>query len=161
MKQSAPALVGVMKPGYPSTALNLLRTHHAFRISLVVAMLCGWFALSQRCALGQMLKAKQAAAVQHECCAKGGSEPGQLPTDGRSAECCQDLSVVLPAAAKLPDISITESLLLPVEWIVAALDLRATENPVAAGMSPPPEALAFTELVLHRSLRSHAPPVFA
>ncbi len=124
-------------------------------------MLVGWFALSQRCALGQMLKAKQAAAVQHECCEKGGSHSGRMPTDGRSAECCQELSVVVPDGAKALDTSITENLLLPVEWIVAALDSRATGNPVVAGTSPPTEALAFTELVLHRSLRSHAPPVLA
>ena len=150
-----------MKHDYSSTALNSLRTHHTLRSLLIVAILLGWLAFSQRCALAQMLKAKQAAAVQHECCEKGGSQSGQVPGDGRSAECCQELSVVMPDAAKVPDTAITESLLLPVEWIVAALDLRATGNLVAAGTSPPPELLAFTELVLHRSLRSHAPPVLA
>jgi len=127
-------LVGVRKPSYQSIVVNSLRTYHAFRISLIVAMLVGWFALSQRCALGQMLKARQAAAVQHECCEKGASQSGQLPGDGRSAECCQTLSVIVPDGAKAPDISITESLPLPVEWIVAALDLRATKNPAAAGL---------------------------
>jgi|GEM_PF-1423449 len=155
------SLVSVTIPRYPSIALNSLRSLHTVRISLIVAMLLGWFAFSQRCALGQMLRAQQAAAVQHECCEKGGSHSGQLPVDGRTAECCHALNVLVPDGAKVPDASITQSLLRPLEWIVAALDLPATGNPLAAGTSPPSEARAFTELVLHRSLRSHAPPVRA
>jgi len=155
------SLVGITITRYLPIALNSLRTHHAFRISLIVAMLLGWFVFSQRCALGQMLKAKQAAAVQHGCCAKSGAQSGQPPADGRSEECCQALSVLVPDGAKAPEATIADGFPLRVGWVIAALELRPAADVAGAAASPPPDLLSFTELVLHRSLRSHAPPVRA
>ncbi len=152
-------LAFVMNDAYSYSVVTPLRTNHIFRISLIVAMLLGWLALSQRCALGQMLKAKQAAAVQHECCEKNRPQPDRAPVDGRKAGCCQALSVLVPDGVKAPGASITESLPLPVAWIVAAMELRPTGCVSESKADPPPNLLGFTELVLHRSLRSHAPPI--
>ena len=50
---------------------------------------------------------------------------------------------------------------LPVGWVVVpALALRG-ESSAAPDTGPPPDVPGFVELVLHRSLRSHAPPFAA
>lgn len=151
-----------MKEGYPITALNSIRTNHTFRTLLIVAMLFGWLGLSQRCALGQMLKTAQTAAVQHECCKRDSQQPLKAPTDGsRGAECCQALSVLVPDGAKLPLTPLTESVCLAFEGIFAALQPRSVESTAVFDTGPPPDVPAFAELVLHRSLRSLAPPLLS
>lgn len=125
-------------------------------------MLLGWVVLSQRCVLGQMLKAAQSAAVQHECCKKDSQPPVNAPANGSpSAECCQALTVLLPDAAKLPVAALTEGVWLPFEWMLTLLPPPTTERAPLFDTGPPPDHLGFVELVLHRSLRSHAPPVLA
>ncbi len=78
--------------------------------------------------------------------------------DGKPGmQCCKSLHVLVPADAKLPLASSLEILALPVASPVFAVAL--TEMRVAApATGPPPDVPTFTELVLHRSLRSHAPP---
>ena len=146
--------------GYRSDVLNSIRNNQTLRISLIVAMLLGWVVLSQRCVLGQMLKAAQTAAVQHECCKRGSQPPVNAPTDrSPRAECCQALKVLLPDAAKLPLAAPTEGVWLSFEWMLTLLPPLTTERALLSDTGPPPDQPGFVELVLHRSLRSHAPPV--
>jgi hypothetical protein len=162
MSEPASNLVRAGKTRYLTSALNSIRTNTALRISLIVAMLLGWVVLSQRCVLGQMLRAAQTAAVQHECCMTNGPQPANAPADGsRSPECCRALTVLLPDAAKLPTVALTESLSFPLEWLLIVLPPRTPVCAVGFDTSPPPDRRGFVELVLHRSLRSHAPPVLA
>lgn len=142
--------------------MNALRTNQTLRLALVVAMLLGWVVLSQRCALGQLLKAQQAAAVQHGCCAKSQPQPAEAPQKGGpGAECCQALHALVPDGAKLPDASITASAPLPREWMFAALETMASARTATTCAGPPPDVPGFVELVLHRSLRAQAPPLLA
>ena len=117
--------------------------------------LLGWFVLSNHCALGRMASRTEA----HGCCHQGASQPAKAPMDGQPGmQCCKALSALLPDAAKLPAASSLEADVLPVAWLVVAL--LALPEPAVATPShgPPPDVPAFAELVLHRSLRSHAPP---
>jgi len=154
-----------MKAGYPNTTpLNFICTNRAFRSIFVVAALLGWVALSQRCALWQLLQSRQAAAVaQHDCCHKDSPQPGKTPdNEPRKAECCMALNVLVPdGSTKLPDSPFAESLTIPVEWISTAIQSLAVNNVILLDTGPPPDVPAFIELVLNRSLHSHAPPFSA
>jgi hypothetical protein len=155
-RKARASLVTALKAGYQSNALNFIRANRSLSTTLVLTMLLAWMALSQRCAMGQMLfKAKQAAAVQHACCEKSNPKP----VDGGRAECCQALSVLVPDGVKLPATASEDYLPVPCEWILAALESLAAGGSFAPDTGPPPDQLSFVELVLHRSLRAHAPPV--
>ncbi len=134
--------------------LNSIRSNRALRTILVIATMLGWGLLSQRCAFGQLLAAKQAAVAQHECCQKSQPQPSETP---RTAECCKVLNVLLPDSAKLPAELDSTQLLLSAEWFVV-LHLTLPEQSTTPAAEPPPDVPAFTELVLQRSLLSHAPP---
>ena len=123
--------------------------------------LSGWFVLSNHCALGRMAQTPQ-VKKEHACCHNGDSKPAKQPADGeQDVQCCKSLHAVVPDGVK--DASLT-----PPTFVVAVLgalfDLEAqTEKAVviASDTGPPPRAASFSELVLHRSLRSHAPPFLA
>ena len=139
------------------TILNAIRTNRSLRIVVVMATFIGWFVLSNHCALGRMAP-RAGAQKAHGCCHNGTSQPVKEPAGGgRGMECCKSLHALVPDGAKLPVASSPGILALPVErpvFAVALPELRAA----ALATGPPPDVPAFTELVLHRSLRSHAPP---
>jgi hypothetical protein len=104
------------------------------------------------------------SAVQqvHGCCHNGGGPPLKEPTDGgKGTECCKSVHATVSAGAKLADIPppcfVADSF---TNWMFAR-ELQIQEVEVAFGDTGPPVALSFSELVLHRSLRSLAPPFFA
>ena len=151
-----------MKEGYPTnTPLNFIRTNSAFRSLFAVALLLGWVALSQRCALWQLSQAKQAAAVQLDCCHKEIPQPGKAPDNAPRPECCKALNVLVPDGVKLPATSLADYLPIPVEWVSAVIQSLSANDITALDTGPPPDVPAFTELVLNRSLHSHAPPFSA
>ena len=141
----------------PSITLNAIRTNRPLRIAVVMATFIGWFVLSNHCALGRMAPRAEAQNA-HGCCHNGASQPVKEPADGgRGMECCKSLHALVPDGAKLPLAPLMEMLAPPVWWTAFAIalpELRAA----APATGPPPDVPAFTELVLHRSLRSHAPP---
>lgn len=125
--------------------------------------LAGWLVLSNHCALGRMapgavaMKEKKA----HECCHNGASQPEKKPVDGSEGmECCKSLHALMPADAKLPVASLLEIGVLPEEWSVREI-VQPELCPAAPATGPPPDILGFAELVLNRSLLSHAPPLLA
>ena len=125
---------------------------------VIVAMtLSGWFVLSNHCALGRMAQTVQAKKA-HACCHNGESKPANQPADGEQrVQCCKSLRAVVPDGVK--DASLTPPTFV-VAILVAVFDVEAqTEKAVVvASDTGPPRAAPFSELVLHRSLRSHAPP---
>jgi hypothetical protein len=85
----------------------------------------------------------------------------QEPTDGgKGTECCKSIHATVSAGAKFADIP-PLSVADPFTTWIFARELRIQEVEVASGDTGPPAALSFSELVLHRSLRSLAPPFFA
>ena len=100
---------------FAAITLNSIRSNRALLTILVIATMLGWCVLSQRCAFGQLLAAKQTVAAQHECCQKSQPQPSQTP---RTAECCKVLNVLVPDNAKLPAELDSTQLLLPAEWLL-------------------------------------------
>ena len=120
----------------------------------------GWFVLSNHCALGG-IGARAAAQKMHGCCDNGTSQPAKEPTDREGMMgCCKSLHALAPDGAKLTDI--------PPPFVIGAFvvfglirDTQPQAVLVPFGDTGPPRAASFSELVLHRSLRAHAPPFLA
>ena len=123
--------------------------------------LVGWFVLSNHCALGRVTQ-KAEVKKEHACCHNGDSQPAKAPMDGgQGMQCCKSLHAVAPDAAKLGALPTLLFLGAVPAW-VETLNLENKAVLVSTlDTGPPPRAASFTELVLHRSLRSHAPPFLA
>ena len=101
-------------------------------------------------------------AEVHKCCpAKAAEGGGQTPEQPMGA-CCKSLRI-LPADAGAKLVKVPESL-PTVEWVwVALAETGAPERLAAKAVNAtgPPGAWSFAEVVLQRSLLSHAPPFVA
>lgn len=129
---------------------------------VIVAMtLSGWFVLSNHCALGRIAQTPQ-TEKEHACCHNADSKPATQPAEGgQGLQCCKSLRALVPDGAKSFDLT-------PPNFVVAILasllplEAQTDESVVPArNTGPPARAASFSELVLHRSLRSHAPPFLA
>ena len=139
-------------------SVNVIRTSRIIRTTCILMALLGWVALSQRCALWQLLAARQTGQVQKICCHHDSPEPGKAPADApRSAECCKALKVLVPDGTKAPATPVADSPPLPAEWLSVVLQ-PISESSAVTGTGPPADVPAFAEFVLNRSLLSHAPP---
>jgi hypothetical protein len=134
--------------------LNSIRTNRVARMVIVAMTFIGWFVLSNHCALGRMAQAKK----EHTCCQNDAPRPAKEPVDGkRGVECCKSLHAVMPDGVKAADLT-------PPMFVVAVLasllvpEVETEGAAVVAGETGPPRGASFSELVLHRSLRAHAPP---
>ena len=141
--------------------VNFLRRHRSARAFLAVLMLLGWFAATNHCALGLMQKSAP-GKVEHSKCCSGKATPakdGQQPDGAR--ECCKSIQ-----AAPLPDGKVlakcdTLHFAVQVFALLTGLGDEAAALVALCDHGPPPRAASFSELVLHRSLRAHAPPSLA
>lgn len=140
--------------------MNSIRTDSIVRTVIVAMTLIGWFVLSNHCAIGRMAQSAQ-AKNEHACCHNDANEPAKEPVDGKQGvQCCKSLRAVMPDSAK-------PTALTPPMFVVAMLalllahDVEVDRACIAAGDTDPPRGDSFSELVLHRSLRSHAPPFLA
>ncbi|MEO6787114.1 MAG: hypothetical protein ABI318_13365 [Chthoniobacteraceae bacterium] len=141
--------------------MKFIRTNSVVGILVALITLLGWLALSNHCALGLMAKTA-AAHEEHSCCHNGKPESTNAPGHASpSPECCKSLHAVTPAEAKLPATFAPVLAMLPSAWIIALDAQVPAESASAADNGSPPDVPNFTELVLHRSLRSHAPPLIA
>lgn len=139
-----------------------MRINQTVRILLIVLMLFGWFALSQRCALGQVFRGSERAALHQECCGMMSQLPEQTPANGSpSADCCRELSVLLPHVPQLSGAALADRVPLPFTWLLGWRSLDEVRDWLLLEPGPPPDHRGFVEMVLHRSLRSHAPPILA
>ncbi len=75
--------------------------------------------------------------------------------------CCKTLNVVTPVGAKLPDAAQADIVKAPLDLQSAVLILPPAKISAAPETGPPPDSPTFAELVLQRSLHSHAPPFAA
>ena len=140
-----------------STTLKALRTNRALRILAGIVTLIWWFVLSNHCALGG-IGSRAAAQNAHACCHHGASQPVKESGDGEGKMgCCKSLHAVMPDDAKLADVPPPLGVSEFVPWVlIRDAQPQAVIGPF--GATGPPRAESFTELVLHRSLPSHAPP---
>jgi hypothetical protein len=125
------------------------------RCAVVLVAICSWFAISNHCAFAAV--ATKTDSVQTECPfhstpAKQKQEPSQL-------QCCKILRAVVFAQtkswarddAKFFDLELRVEEFVLVEFLPNA---RASSS-LDTG---PPGARSFAELILQRSVLSHAPP---
>lgn len=144
--------------------MNAIRTNFALRVSTVIVAFAAWLVLSNHCALAEMLAAKTApVSTEERGCCKHHHAPAnkEKPCPPMQKGCCKSLTVVVPDGTKLPAESLLKVVAVPVEWLSILPLALPLESSLASDTGPPPDIPGFIELVLHRSLRSHAPPFAA
>lgn len=147
-----------------NSTVNAIRTNFALRIATVTVAFFAWLVLSNHCALAEMLAVKAAppSSEEHGCCNHHPAPAkDRKPCPPMQQECCKSLTVVVPGGAKMPVASSLEIVALSVEWLAVLTLALPEQNRAAPDTGPPPDVPGFVELVLHRSLRSHAPPFAA
>ena len=136
--------------------MNTFR-HSAFplRALLAALLMVGWLLASNHCALGFMAAEPQAAACPG-CHANGAEKPAPA---GGIKDCCHTLLGV-PADTSKTTVHYDATLFTLIVFTVFDSEPTA-EVATRVCATGPPEARSFSELVLQRSLHSHAPPVRA
>jgi len=138
--------------------LNFIRTNRSLRTVIVAVTLLGCFVLTNHCALSRMtqdMPMKKAPS----CCHRDATQPAKAPANGGPcAHCCKSVHVVMPDGVKAGETTLSVIAVLP---SLLVLEARTGTVVLIASASGPPRAASFSELVLHRSLRSHAPPSLA
>ena len=142
-------------------ALNSLCANRLVRSVIVAMTLVGWLVLSNHCALGSVAKQKEVKA-EHACCHNGTSPPAKEPLNGgQGLQCCRSIHVIVSDTAKLTDVPVLFAVEGVLDWSEARIPDGGTTFFPTLHTGPPLRAASFSELVLHRSLRSHAPPFLA
>ena len=137
--------------------LNSIRTNRILRIVIVAVTFMGWFVLSNHCALGRMMRSAPLEKAP-SCCHRDAPKPVKEPANGdQCAHCCKSLHAVMPGVAKAIE-STAPMFVIAILPSPVALEAQTGQAVLIASDSGPPRAASFSELVLHRSLRSHAPP---
>lgn len=127
----------------------------------VMMLLVAWFAVSNHCALARVsgVSMQTDASVQRNCCSSEGGDSEQ-PADGSEGMCCKSIRA-LPTEGAAKVVEANEAPLVT-GWIWAGLTtspegVSSLESTVAGKMRA--EVPSFAEVVLQRSLLSHAPPL--
>jgi hypothetical protein len=135
------------------TRLSLL-----FRQTVVFMTALSWLVISNHCALASVMEGAQPKKVSACPMHAKPSGPDQKPARGAQV-CCRTLSA---AKAKM----FQQRIIPPALPLLAVLPSNLFDTPSVAGNpiifsldTGPPGYLSFSELVLQRSLLSHAPPV--
>jgi hypothetical protein len=136
--------------------VHVFRKSSALRFAVTLVMALGWLLVSNHCALATFGKGV-ATPNAHQCCQSGHPIDHSAPSPQPELTCCKALHVVLPAGASA---GLRHASPVSFEHVVAVLTWSDDRQSVCLFRidSGPPQALAFAELVLHRSLLAHAPP---
>ena len=139
------------------------RQHPGIRAVIVGLMLVAWFIATNHCALGLMRESPVAAAEHANCC-NGKQDPAndeQAP--GGTVECCKAIHAMTPPDGKVMLRYDAAFFVIHAFAFSTAPGEEAAppERSAAFREHGPPFAASFSELVLHRSLRAHAPPLTA
>lgn len=117
-------------------------------------LIVSWFIATNHCALGLM----PGGTAEHSHCA--GCKPPKRAPAGAVLECCKTIQAALASVTDVPAQAIP-TWLAPMQW-PAAPDAGCCEDARASRLlDHGPPGRPFTELVLQRGLRSHAPPLAA
>ena len=129
------------------------------RFFFVILTMVAWFAISNHCVLGA-LEAHAGKPVAH--CHDHQSSPAQ-PGDGdQESPCCKTLRATVATPVKAPEAQ-PDTSLFAYEFVsqIHTYDDRQLERVSYFADTGPPGSSTFAELVLQRSMRSHAPPSLA
>ncbi len=148
--------------GVLSRVVKMIR-HSPFALRALLAglLMVAWLVATNHCGLRLMTPASQTAAT-HAACQHCQPEPvKQSPASGGARECCKALHGIVESAAQTGVKCASSHVALIAFAITFAKPLSGQQTPQPHDTGPPPRAASFSELVLHRSLRSHAPPFLA
>jgi hypothetical protein len=159
------SLEKIEPPGFWDHLGRVVSRHSTFsplRAAGTMVMLLAWLAVSNHCALGALVKIGRSAQAHARCCGHQAPPAGKGLPDSGTRECCRTLHV-LPVDAPA---RIVKSESAPLDfapaWGRVGDALCRVVVPVTARMEGgPPGFRSFAEVVLQRSLRSHAPPLAA
>jgi hypothetical protein len=146
--------------------VNFLRNKSILsKVSALWALLA-WIVLSNHCAFAQAFGPRTTigAEVEERGCCPGsdGSQDDQVPCPQMPQGCCKSLKVTTPEMAKVPAVSAAGELLpVHLESLETPAPCLNPGNAASFDTGPPCDVPTFAELVLNRSLLSHAPPVLA
>ena len=133
--------------------------HHSspFRALLIAVLMTAWLVASNHCAIGLMKPAPGTAAV-HAGCHACQSEPMKpQPASGGDRECCKALQG-MPADTAKVEVKYDAPLFTQLDFVVTVVPSSAAPQTASALATGPPRSISFAELILQRSLLSHAPP---
>ena len=139
--------------------MKSFRRHSSHLRALVVAVLMtAWLVASNHCAIGLMKPAAGTTAA-HSVCHACKSEPMKpQPASGGERECCKALQA-MPADAAKADVKYDATLFTLLDFVVTVAPAAAAPQTTRALDTGPPRSISFAELILQRSLLSHAPPL--
>ena len=127
-----------------------------------MVMLFAWLAISNHCVLGGLVKNARTAQTHAHCCGSGAPQDDGKTPGSDTRECCKTLhSLPAPTPAKIAKLA-ADPLMISLVWALMESGARtpAVQSVELLDSGPPP-ARSFAEVVLQRSLLSHAPPVSA
>lgn len=75
--------------------------------------------------------------------------------------CCKTLKVAVPDDSKVPQVVVAAFVPVFAEVLTLFAHAHVSGSTTTHDNGPPPDSPTFAELVLNRSLLSHAPPVLA
>ena len=120
-------------------------------------LMTAWLVASNHCAIG-LMKPVPTTAAAHSVCHSCKSEPMKpQPASGGDRECCKALQGV-PADTAKADVKYEASLFTLLDFVVTEVLSRAASQTARTLDHAPPRSISFAELILQRSLLSHAPP---
>ena len=129
------------------------------QISIVLTTVVAWLSISNHCAVGALAAAKtQSQMAQMHC---HGSQPSPAKKDGgKEMPCCKVLRATIAKDRSIVQDPVT--LAQPIQY-PAVVEILLFSSLQPSGISNefdtgPPFVSSFAELILQRSLFSHAPP---
>ena|SRR5437867_12715514 len=128
------------------------------RWATVTLAICSWIAVSNHCAFAAV--ATEVAKAQTEC--PFHSKPAKQKKQSSQVQCCKILRAVV--LAKTKDWARDDAKFCDANFPVPTSVFVAHSLPAVAPLlldTGPPGAFSFAELILQRSLFTHAPPFVA
>jgi hypothetical protein len=144
--------------GVHSSVVKTFR-HHSLplRALIVAGLMVAWLVASNHCAIG-LMKPQPGTAAVHAVCHNCQSEPMKpQPASGGDRECCKALQG-MPADTAKVDVKYDAALFTLIDFVAAAVPLPTEPQAARALDTGPQRSISFAELILQRSLLSHAPP---
>src|SRR5947199_10759156 len=139
--------------------MSLIVQWNLGRAMTVATVICSWLVISNHCACGAMAAAvheTQSACPFHSKPAKQKEQPSHV-------QCCKILRAVAPVITKSwarDDAKFSNADLYRGEGALFIACSQTTLAPLFLDTGPP-RSYSFAELILQRSLLTHAPPLLA
>ena len=138
--------------------MSLIVQWNLGRAMTVATVICSWLVISNHCAFGAIAS----PVHETESACPFHSKPAKPQPSSAGIQCCKTLRAVVPVVTKSwarDDAKFSDLDLRFEEFALIALSC-GTKTPLLLDTGPP-GAHSFAELILQRSLLTHAPPILA